>query len=68
VDVFEHEVEPNDLILLCTDGLWHMLHDEALTALLFEGGDPQELARTLIDAANDAGGAGNVSAIVACVQ
>jgi len=68
VDVFEHEVEPNDLILLCTDGLWHMLHDEALTALLFEGNDPQALARTLIDAANDAGGEGNVSVIVACVQ
>jgi serine/threonine protein phosphatase PrpC len=68
VDVFEHEVEPNDLILLCTDGLWHMVHDEGLAELLSQGGDPQQLARTLVDAANDAGGEGNASAIVACVQ
>jgi serine/threonine protein kinase len=68
VDVFEQEVEPNDLILLCTDGLWHMVHDEDLAELLSQGGDPQQLARTLVDAANNAGGEGNVSVIAAAVQ
>lgn len=68
VDLFEHAVEVNDLILLCTDGLWHMLRDERMAELLAQGGDPQKLARTLVDAANLAGGEGNVSAIVVKVQ
>jgi len=70
VDLFQHAVEPNDLILLCTDGLWHMLHDERLAELLGQGqgDDPQMLARMLVDAANIAGGEGNVSAVVVKVQ
>ncbi len=70
VDLFEHAVEVDDLLLLCTDGLWHMLHDDRLGELLAQGqgGDPQKLVRTLVDAANVAGGEGNVSAIVVKVQ
>ena len=68
VDIFQSNVEPNDLILLCTDGLWHMVQDERIRELLAQGGDTQKLAHTLVDAANDAGGEGNVSAIVIRVQ
>jgi len=68
VDLSQHAVEVNDLVLLCTNGLWHMLRDERLEELLAQGGDPQKLARTLVDAANLAGGEGNVSAIVVRVQ
>ncbi len=64
VDLFQHQVEVNDLILLCTDGLWRMLPNSRLAELLEQDGDPQKLARTLVDAANLAGGEGNVSAIV----
>ena len=70
VDFFQQQVEAGDLILLCSDGLWHMLRDEHLEELLTQGKNdlPQELARTLVDAANRAGGEGNVSAIVVEVQ
>lgn len=68
VDLFQSAVEPDDLVLVCTDGLWHMLRDEHIADLLAEGGDPQRLAHLLVDTANDAGGDGNVSAIVARVQ
>jgi serine/threonine protein phosphatase PrpC len=68
IDFFEREVELNDLILLCTNGLWHMVRDERLKELLAQGGDPQKLARALVDEANLAGGEGNVSAIVVGVQ
>lgn len=64
VDLFQRQVEVNDLILLCTDGLWHMVRDDRLTGLLGQGDDAQKLADTLIDAANMAGGDGNISAIV----
>lgn len=68
IDLFQQDVEPDDLILLCTDGLWHMVRDERLKELLALGGDPQRLASILVEAANQAGGEGNASAIVARVQ
>jgi serine/threonine protein phosphatase PrpC len=69
-DLFQQEVEAGDLVLLCSDGLWHMLRDERLQELLAQGqnDDLQKLARTLVDAANVAGGEGNVSAIVVKIE
>jgi serine/threonine protein phosphatase PrpC len=66
VDIFQRPIAVNDLILLCTDGLWHMVDDEKLEQLLAQNidGDPQKIARLLVDSANKAGGEGNVSAIV----
>jgi serine/threonine protein phosphatase PrpC len=68
IDYFHHPVELNDLVLLCTNGLWHMLPDEHIKEILAQGGDPQKLARILVDEANLAGGDGNVSAIVIGIQ
>lgn len=68
VDYFTNEVEVNDLILLCTNGLWHMLRDVRLQDLLARGGDPQKLARVLVDEANLAGGEGNISVILIRIQ
>jgi len=68
VDYFHRPVEVNDLVLLCTDGLWYMVRDERIKEILAQGGDPQKLARTLVDEANLAGGEGNVSAIVVGIQ
>ena len=68
VDYFVQEVEANDQVLLCTNGLWHMLRDDRLQELLARDGDPQKLARTLVNEANLAGGEGNVSVILIRVQ
>ncbi len=70
IDCFQLALEVNDLVLLCTDGLWHMVRDERMEELLAQDhdGDPQKLARTLVDEANLAGGEGNVSAIVVGVM
>ncbi|HEV2653485.1 MAG TPA: protein phosphatase 2C domain-containing protein, partial [Ktedonobacteraceae bacterium] len=68
IDLFQQDVEPDDLILLCSDGLWRMVRDERLKELLALGGDPQRLASILVETANQAGGEGNVSAIVVRVQ
>jgi serine/threonine protein kinase len=66
VDIFQQSVAANDLILLCTDGLWHMVPDATLEQLLAQNvnDDPQKMARLLVDSANKAGGDGNVSVIV----
>lgn len=68
VDYFVSEVEINDLVLLCTNGLWHMLRDTRLQELLARDGDSQKLARTLVEEANLAGGEGNASVILVRVQ
>lgn len=66
VDIFQRPIAFNDLILLCTDGLWHMVDDEKVAQLLAQNvdDDPQKIARLLVDSANKAGGEGNVSVIV----
>ena len=64
IDYCHTQANLNDLLLLCTNGLWHMLPDEHIKDILAQGGDPQKLARILVDEANLAGGEGNVSVIV----
>jgi len=68
IELYQHAVEADDLLVACTDGLWCMVRDEQLEEVLARGGAPQEIARRLLDAANDAGGKGNVSVIVVRVQ
>lgn len=70
IDLFHGDVEPGDTIMLCTDGLWHMIRDERIQSLLEQSQSetPEKQARLLVDAANSAGGEGNVSAIVVRVQ
>jgi serine/threonine protein phosphatase PrpC len=68
IDYFHTHAKLNDLLLLCTNGLWHMLPDEHIKEILAQGGDPQKLARILVDEANLAGGEGNVSVIVVGIQ
>ena len=68
IELFKRDVEVDDLILLCTNGLWRMLNNEQMQTFLALGGDTQMLAYTLVEAANTAGGTGNISAIVVRVQ
>jgi serine/threonine protein phosphatase PrpC len=59
-----HEVYPNDVFLLCSDGLSDMLDDSRIASHLRRGGDLQTLAAQLVEAANDAGGRDNISVIL----
>jgi len=68
IETLEQVVAPDDLILLCTNGLWQIVKEERIKETLARGGDPQALAHQLIEIANRAGGQKNVSVIVACVQ
>jgi len=52
-----------DRYLLCSDGLFGELEDEAILPLLATG-DPQRAATTLVAAADDAGGHDNTTVIV----
>ena len=63
VATYRVPVEPGDRLLLCTDGLTNMLDDNQIAEILASG-SPEYSAATLVDAANDAGGADNITVVV----
>jgi serine/threonine protein phosphatase PrpC len=67
VDLFTEPVQEGDTLLLCTDGLWEMVEDEQLSAIIEQYG-PEESVQRLIARANEAGGTDNVTAIVVRVS
>jgi serine/threonine protein phosphatase PrpC len=58
------EIEPDDVYLLCSDGLIDMTEDWMVREMLTSGDDLQTTAENLIRAANAHGGADNVSVIL----
>ncbi len=64
VDTFDHEAEPGDRLLLCTDGLTTMVDDTVIERLLAEASGPQAAVEVLVDEANRAGGHDNITAVV----
>ncbi|MGA8026383.1 MAG: protein phosphatase 2C domain-containing protein, partial [Bryobacteraceae bacterium] len=56
---------PDAALLLCSDGLTDVLTSAQISAIIERyDGHPEETARRLVDAANDAGGKDNVSAVL----
>lgn len=68
VDVAEHEVEKNDIYLLCSDGLSDMVDDKNIFSTLVKTRDNLERAgKDLVGLAKKNGGKDNISVIlVAC--
>ena len=63
-DTYELETTPGDRLLLATDGLTGMLDDREIAEILTANPDPQDAARALVTAANEAGGQDNISVVV----
>jgi serine/threonine protein phosphatase PrpC len=64
VDIFHETLYPGDKLLLCSDGLWEMVHHHDLENLLKEQSNPQVICDKLIALANENGGEDNITAIV----
>ena len=64
IEMKEFLFKPDAAILLCSDGLSDQVTSEAMNELIERyDGDPDAVARSLVDAANRAGGSDNVTAI-----
>ena len=64
-DIAAHPLEPNDQLLLCTDGLTKMLSEtEILAAILTPGLSDAERCGALIDHANRRGGEDNTTVLL----
>jgi serine/threonine protein phosphatase PrpC len=69
VDGFTVPLTAGDILLLCSDGLWEMVRDPQIAAILSEPApDASRTAHALIQAALAGGGEDNVSAIVVKVN
>ena len=65
VDTFVENLQPEDFLVLCSDGLWGMVRDEDFFASLVSSSkDPQQACRLLVEAAIEAGGQDNISVVV----
>ncbi|MGH2710662.1 MAG: Stp1/IreP family PP2C-type Ser/Thr phosphatase [Actinomycetota bacterium] len=64
VDQAEIEPKPGDRILLCSDGLTGMVGEDRITEILSASKSPQAAADALVEAANEAGGQDNITAVV----
>ena len=63
IDEIQIALEPEDRILLCSDGLNEMCSDDAIAAAM-DGGTVDDVAWKLIEMANKAGGVDNITVIV----
>jgi protein phosphatase len=68
VDVSVHRLQPEDMLLLCSDGLSGMLDDQKIQILAREACSSQVACDYLVDAANLAGGEDNISIILVKVM
>ena len=65
VRITAHTLQPDDVLLLCTGGLWRLVGDDALAAILARPERPEALCRLLVEAVHRAGGHDNVTVVVA---
>jgi protein phosphatase len=63
VDIFTRQVQPDDVVLLCSDGLHNMVDSPELAEAVSSMA-PEEAVHYLIDLANDRGGSDNITAVV----
>lgn len=64
VDLTEVPVQPGDYVLLCSDGLTRMVPEFMMARAFHEHREPQRICDALIAAANDNGGADNITVVV----
>jgi len=61
IETSDIQVYPNDVFLLCCDGLYHSVPSSEMAAVAGHGGDLNTAARRLVDIANDRDGSDNIS-------
>ena len=64
VDTFTVEAEPDDVYLLCSDGLTDMVSGRQILSLVEGSDDLEAAARALVNAANAGGGEDNVTVVL----
>jgi serine/threonine protein phosphatase PrpC len=61
------ELRDRDCIVLCSDGLTGLVHDDEIRDMVLASGRPEVATKQLIDLANERGGKDNITVVVAGV-
>ena len=64
VDVEAHRLPPGGSLLLCSDGLWGLVPNDRIQALIRQASSLQAACEALVAAANAAGGPDNITAVM----
>jgi protein phosphatase len=65
VDMQVHDLQAQDILLLCSDGLTTMIPDDDIARVIGEQeGDIERAAQSLVDAANARGGEDNITVVL----
>lgn len=64
VDLFQVELRPGDIILMCSDGLTNMLEDEDIFLIIKQQRDVVGMVEKLVSAAKENGGTDNISVLI----
>jgi PPM family protein phosphatase len=64
VDTFTVDAEPDDVYLLCSDGLTDMVSGSQILSVVEGSGDLDAAARALVNAANAGGGEDNITVVL----
>ena len=64
-EVLKHDLEPGDLVLLCTDGLTNELDGSEIASVLSRSGSSHDICAELVRLANEHGGQDNITAVLA---
>ncbi len=67
-EVSEADVQPGDMLLLCTDGLSNIVAGDDIVRALMQAPSPQSAADRLVQMAVKGGGRDNITAVVARLQ
>jgi len=63
-DVTSIHMPENGYLLLCSDGLWGVVPDDEILRIILSSHNPEQACKTMVEAANAAGGPDNISAIL----
>ncbi|NOZ66652.1 MAG: serine/threonine-protein phosphatase [Alphaproteobacteria bacterium] len=58
-------LSPRERVTICSDGLWSMVSDEKIAAIISQAANPEAACAEFIKAANENGGKDNITAVVA---
>jgi len=64
VEVFSHSVVHDGYLLLCSDGLWGDIQESEIQNIVLNFEHPQAACNALVQAATDAGGSDNITAVL----
>lgn len=64
----EEQLQPGDLVVLCSDGLWGYIDDEKIKTVVLKSKSPQEASDRLVSMANEAGGKDNITIVLVKIE